>query len=209
MSAGLYGGGGYPGLPVSSTTAPPSSHTNTPTTLGVAASQAQSLGINPSSKSGQILRCCFFHIENNGRATMQSQTQGRPQIPKVHSLCLTFSSMGFQILYVTSCLDLDLVVRSVRHVESSRKCRCHANTILLNIYFCVFLANTVAVSRHEYRWQCCGSGSGIRCLFLDPSIWDPGWVNKKVRIRFRDPEWTTRIIFPGAYEPFFWVKLGT
>jgi hypothetical protein len=50
MSAGLYGGGGYSGLPASSTSAPPSSHTTTPTTLGVAASQAQSLGINPSSK---------------------------------------------------------------------------------------------------------------------------------------------------------------
>jgi hypothetical protein len=31
--------------------------------------------------------------------------------------------------------------------------------------------------------QCCGSGSGIRCLF-DPWIRDPGWV--KVRIRIRD-----------------------
>jgi hypothetical protein len=32
--------------------------------------------------------------------------------------------------------------------------------------------------------QCCGSGSGIRCLF-DPWIRVPGWV--EVRIRIRDP----------------------
>jgi hypothetical protein len=53
MSAGLYGGGGggagFSGLPDSSATT--TSHTTTPTTLGLAASQAQSLGINPSSKS--------------------------------------------------------------------------------------------------------------------------------------------------------------
>jgi hypothetical protein len=27
-------------------------------------------------------------------------------------------------------------------------------------------------------FQCCGSGSGIRCLF-DPWIWDPGWVESQ------------------------------
>jgi hypothetical protein len=27
-------------------------------------------------------------------------------------------------------------------------------------------------------YQCCGSGSGIRCLF-DPGIRDPGWVKSK------------------------------
>lgn len=51
MSAGLYGGGvggaGFSGLPAS--TATPTPHTTTPTTLGLAASQAQSLGLNPSS----------------------------------------------------------------------------------------------------------------------------------------------------------------
>jgi hypothetical protein len=39
---------------------------------------------------------------------------------------------------------------------------------------------------HEIKLtQCCGSGSGIRCLF-DPWIRDPGWV--KVRIRIRDEQ---------------------
>ncbi len=48
--------------------------------------------------SGQILRCCFFNREKNRRTTMQSQAQGRPQIQKVHPLCLTFC-IGFQIPY--------------------------------------------------------------------------------------------------------------
>jgi hypothetical protein len=41
--------------------------------------------------------------------------------------------------------------------------------------------------------HCCGSGSGIRCLF-DPWIRDPGRINKQ------DPDlgWTTQIIFPRA-----------
>jgi hypothetical protein len=38
--------------------------------------------------------------------------------------------------------------------------------------------------------QCCGSGSGIRCLF-DPWNRDPDWV--KIRIRIRDEQ-------PGSYE---------
>jgi hypothetical protein len=29
----------------------------------------------------------------------------------------------------------------------------------------------------QYKMQCCGSGSGIRCFF-DPWIQDPGWVKK-------------------------------
>jgi hypothetical protein len=49
--------------------------------------------------------------------------------------------------------------------------------------------------------QCCGSRSGIRCLF-DPWIRDPGWVN----IRIRDEQ-------PGSYfrelaiKIIFWVKI--
>ncbi len=39
--------------------------------------------------------------------------------------------------------------------------------------------------------QCCGSGSGIRCLY-NPWIRDPGW--EKVRIRIRDEQ-------PGSYFP--------
>jgi len=51
-------------------------------------------------------------------------------------------------------------------------------------------------------FQCCGSGSGIRCLF-DPWIRDPGWV--EVSIRIRDEQ-------PGSYflelrNHFFWVKI--
>ncbi len=42
----------------------------------------------------------------------------------------------------------------------------------------------------KYFYQCCGPGSGIRCLF-DPWIRDPGWV-KKIRIRIRDER-------PGLY----------
>jgi hypothetical protein len=40
------------------------------------------------------------------------------------------------------------------------------------------------VSKKHRILQCCGSGSGIRCLF-DPWIGDPGWV--EVSIRIRDP----------------------
>jgi hypothetical protein len=31
-------------------------------------------------------------------------------------------------------------------------------------------------------YQCCGSGSGIRCFFT-PRIRDPGWSNGRIRIR--------------------------
>ncbi len=41
--------------------------------------------------------------------------------------------------------------------------------------------------------QCCGSGSGIRCIF-DPGIRNPGWVKNLDP----DPGRTTRIIFPRA-----------
>jgi hypothetical protein len=34
---------------------------------------------------------------------------------------------------------------------------------------------------------------------------DPGWV--KSQNPDPDPGWTTRIIFPRAYKPFFWVKI--
>ncbi len=51
-----------------------------------------------------------------------------------------------------------------------------------------------------YISQCCGSGSGIRCLF-DPWIRDPGSrMGKKSASGsgIRDPGWTTRIIFSRA-----------
>jgi hypothetical protein len=102
MSAGLYGGGGYPRLAASST-ASPSSHTTTPTTLGVAASQAQSLGINPSSKSGQILRCCIVNREKMGERYFSHIHRGNPNCriaknpdsEEVHPLYLTFCNIGF------------------------------------------------------------------------------------------------------------------
>jgi hypothetical protein len=36
----------------------------------------------------------------------------------------------------------------------------------------------VYVLKYRYRTQCCGSGSGIQCLF-DPWIRDPGWVKNQ------------------------------
>jgi hypothetical protein len=65
---------------------------------------------------------------------------------KKFTLCRTFCDMGFQILYVTSCPDLDLVVRynlDIFKVVGS----VGANTILLYIHICGFLANTALVSR--------------------------------------------------------------
>ncbi len=50
--------------------------------------------------------------------------------------------------------------------------------------------------------QCFVSGSGIQCFF-DPWIRDPGWVKKQDP----DPGWTSRIIFPRAWETIFWVKI--
>jgi hypothetical protein len=61
---------------------------------------------------------------------------------------------------------------------------------------------------HTVGMQCCGSGSGIRCLLTPGSgIWDPGWV------KFKDPN-------PGSgsgmnnpdhifesLETIFWVKI--
>ncbi len=44
------------------------------------------------------------------------------------------------------------------------------------------------LKKHGFK-QCCGSGSGIRCLF-DPWIQDPGW--EEIRIRIRDEQ-------PGSY----------
>ena len=47
----MYGGyGGYPGLTVSTASSPSPSPLPPSSTLGVAASQAQSLGLNPASK---------------------------------------------------------------------------------------------------------------------------------------------------------------
>ncbi len=50
--------------------------------------------------------------------------------------------------------------------------------------------------------QCCGSESGIWCLF-DPWIRDMGWVKNQ------DPDsaWTSRIIFSESWETIFWVKI--
>ncbi len=59
--------------------------------------------------------------------------------------------------------------------------------------------NSAAAARFIF-YQCYGSETGIRCLF-DPL--DPGWVNNQDS----DPGWTTRIIFPRAWKPFFWAKI--
>jgi hypothetical protein len=54
--------------------------------------------------------------------------------------------------------------------------------------------------------QCCGSGSGIRCLF-DPWIRDPGWVNNQDP----DPGSGSRLNIPDHFseslETIFWVKI--
>ncbi len=54
-----------------------------------------------------------------------------------------------------------------------------------------------------------GGGGGVttrQCCGPDPGpFWplDPGWVKSKDP----DPGWTTRIMFPRAHKPFFWVKI--
>ncbi len=63
--------------------------------------------------------------------------------------------------------------------------------------FFVFLKLYLFIHPRACYCQCCGSGSGIRCLF-DPWIRDPGWVKtKKSRSGsgIRDEQ-------PGS--PFFW-----
>jgi len=69
-------------------------------------------------------------------------------------------------------------------------------------YKCSIYEHGIHVS--YLRNQCCGSGSGIRCI-IDPWIRDLGWL--KSQDPDRDPGWTTRIIFPRALNPFFWVKI--
>ncbi len=48
-------------------------------------------------------------------------------------------------------------------------------------------------------YQCCGSGSGIRCLF------DP-WIRDGRKVKIPDPGWTTLIIFPRAWNSFLGLK---
>ncbi len=50
-------------------------------------------------------------------------------------------------------------------------------------------------------FQCCGYGSGIRCLF-DRWIRDQGWAKNQDP----DPGWTTLTIFPRALNQFFGLK---
>jgi hypothetical protein len=57
--------------------------------------------------------------------------------------------------------------------------------------------NIMWVTPLNIFYQCCGSGSGIRCLF------DP-WI-REIRIRIRDEQ-------PGSFiseslETFFWIKI--
>ncbi len=60
------------------------------------------------------------------------------------------------------------------------------------------------------KYQCCWSGSGIRCLFdprirclFDPSIQYQGRIKIKIRIRDEHP----RSYFRGSLETIFWVKI--
>ncbi len=53
-------------------------------------------------------------------------------------------------------------------------------------------------------YKCCGSGSGIQCLF-DPWIRDPEWV--KIKNRIQDAGWTSRIILSRALKQFFGLKI--
>ena len=62
---GMYGGfGGYPGLSTTASSSSPSSPSSSPlppsSTLGVAASQAQSLGLNPASKCNSNSICAIY-----------------------------------------------------------------------------------------------------------------------------------------------------
>ncbi len=58
-----------------------------------------------------------------------------------------------------------------------------------NIHFFTYIFVSRFESPGESRFQCCGSGSGIGCLF-DPWIRNPGW--EKVSIRIQDEQ-------PGSY----------
>jgi hypothetical protein len=55
------------------------------------------------------------------------------------------------------------------------------------VYPCLFCNRSICRKKFcsNLESQCCGSRSGIRCLF-DPWIWDPGWV--KIRIRIGDEQ---------------------
>jgi hypothetical protein len=54
--------------------------------------------------------------------------------------------------------------------------------------------------------QCCGSGSGIRCLF-DPWIRDPGWVKSQVPDPGFGSELNNLDHISESLETIFWVKI--
>ncbi len=58
----------------------------------------------------------------------------------------------------------------------------------------------VAPSQVVITAQCCGPGSGIRCLF------DP-WIRDGQKNQDPDPGWTSRIIFPRAKKQFIGLKI--
>ncbi len=57
---------------------------------------------------------------------------------------------------------------------------------------------------NAYCTQCCGSGSGIPCLFVS---WIRDTGTGCVKSQDSDPRWTAQILFPRAEKPFFWVKI--
>ncbi len=56
--------------------------------------------------------------------------------------------------------------------------------------------------RNKHRNQCCGSGSGIRCL-IDPWIRDPVWVKNQDPDPGEHPDHISRELRNN----FFWVKI--
>jgi hypothetical protein len=92
MSAGLYGGGGAGSAP--------SSLSATPTTLGVAASQAQSLGLNPSSKYHLALMLQYRYFVQN-----QPCTSSRKKVTFSWSVFGSWSArkLNYNSWYCNSC----------------------------------------------------------------------------------------------------------
>ncbi len=98
-------------------------------------------------------------------------------------------------LDVTSICESEMVVSAVglTNLVSPAQSGTSHTPCFISTRYPLFVSCTPCLLRFH---QCCGSGSGIRCLFRPL---DPGWVKSQDP----DPGWTTRILFQRARNHFF------
>jgi hypothetical protein len=118
--------------------------------------------------------------ENNGLRTVKERciaaipVYGRPGPYRLHCA----SGAAIDVHPGSSCcfstIHLDCCFNSHPNLGSSIFEALALHTIIL-------VAGS-GILEMDYYCKCCGSGSGIRCLF-DPWIRDQGWVIVRIRIR--------------------------